>query len=723
MLVVALVVGLVVAAPARASVVEVANGGAYARVEDGTVVLGNELVRRSWSVDGALVPTALGDLRTGADWAPPTDFELHLAGGTALRASDFTVEDVRVATTPGGVASTFVLSLGPGVTVERTVEVFTGVAGYRSTTTLLSTAPLALGGAVLDAVGVPPDGAVTAHSFRAGADWREPDWAGPQLTVGDAHPGTWRQSTVLSAPGTVSGQWVSAVDGAGRRAFAVLERNDQPSSVVGRTAETAVAGLDYSRDIVVLGPFEEQIHVENPAAGTAPSGRVRAVVPGVPFAFEPVFVGLGVDADDEAWQFHEWLTEHRLVAYPKAFVFNSNGTDSNRISTGAKDDLDMATIERIAPKLRAIGVDTFVLDDGWQAISGDWFPDSPDHREPRMLPPRFPDSTFAAVREAIEPMRLGLWMSPMHFHNESATYRAHPEWVCAPAGHGLALYNTIDPTSGSNEAGIGQWSPAAIPHVEARIRTAITEWQVEYFKFDFLAWLDCAGSDLYEYRAAFVAMLDRLQADFTHVTFQIDETNDYRLFPFESVTRGPSWFQNGTPSPSRLLHNIWNLSPWIPAFSLGQHVLGGNQWRSFPVSTLMAVGLLAHPTVFSDVDSLPDSVVAAAAPWAAFHASAGDLLDGVVYPLLDDPLALQWTALQSWDAEAGRGALLAFRQSDARPEIDVALRNVPDGTYEVSVAPDGAPVGTFSDEQLRAGLRVAADVDHAVVLTIERATA
>ena len=42
-------------------------------------------------------------------------------------------------------------------------------------------------------------------------------------------------------------------------------------------------------------------------------------------------------------------------------------------------------------------------------------------------------------------------------------------------------------------------------------------------------------------------MLDRLQAKYPDVTFQIDETNDYRLFPFESVTRGPSWFQNGSP--------------------------------------------------------------------------------------------------------------------------------------------------------------------------------
>src|SRR3546814_422003 len=104
-------------------------------------------------------------------------------------------------------------------------------------------------------------------------------------------------------------------------------------------------------------------------------------------------------------------------------------------------------------------------------------------------------------------------------------------------------------------------------------------------------------------------MLDRLQAAHPHVTFQIDETNDYRLFPFASVTRGPSWFQNGTPTPDRLLHNLWNLAPWIPTESLGQHFLGGKQWERFPVDTLMAIVLLSHPTFFSDLRPLPDDVV------------------------------------------------------------------------------------------------------------------
>ena len=201
-------------------------------------------------------------------------------------------------------------------------------------------------------------------------------------------------------------------------------------------------------------------------------------------------------------------------------------------------------------------------------------------------------------------------------------------------------------------------------------------------------------------------MLDRLRRDHPGVTFQIDETNDYRLFPFESVARGPSWFQNGSPGPDRLLHNLWNLSPWVPAFSLGQHFLGGRQWESHSVDTLMAVSLLSHLTFFSDLRRVPEEVIDAAAPWVDFYRRHRDLLDGVVYPLLDDPLAGGWTALQAWDPERGEGALLAFRQDGAGSSRTIALRNVPPGrTFDLRRAPDGAPVGTVTLGRAQRGHR------------------
>ena len=315
------------------------------------------------------------------------------------------------------------------------------------------------------------------------------------------------------------------------------------------------------------------------------------------------------------------------------------------------------------------------------------------------------------MREAIAPMKLGLWMSPMSFNPQSQAYPDHPEWACLPLGHGTALVQRAQPDSGSNEAGIGLWSTGRDParrvaHPARRSSSGGSSTSSSTS----CVWLDCAGNgDIYAYNDAFVAMLDRLRRDHPEVTFQIDETNDYRLFPFESVARGPSWFQNGSPAAGPAAPQHLEPEPVGARRSRsGQHFLGGAPVGDHSVDTLMAVALLSHLTFFSDLRELPAEVIDAAAPWIDFYRRHRDLLDGVVYPLLADPLGKGWTALQSWDPERGEGALLAFRQDARRlPTQRIALRNVPPGrTFKLRRAPDGAPAGTVTSAQLSAGIDV-----------------
>lgn len=714
------------AAPGVAEAAVKRNGSVYAGVTGDAVTLGNALAERSWSRAGFRT-TALTDKR-GSDrvWSRERrDFTLTLAGGAEIGSEAFDVTRVSVARIRrGGLRVTMRLASAT-LAATRVAEAYPGVAGFRVRTTLESPVPLALQGATLDEAAV-AGAATTIHAFRAGADWREPGWQGPQVQVGDPHAGTWRDSRSAGAGAPIEGpaQWLSA-ERDGRSLFMVSERNDMPSSRARYAGGVESVGVDFSRDVISLGPFEENGHAENPISG---AGRQRTIPANRPFHLEAAFTGFGNGDGDEPWQFHKYLTRHRMAPWRPTITFNSNGTDRDEISTGAKDDMNLETIERVAPLARRLGVETFILDDGWQARSGDWQPDSPEYPEPRWdgsptskFRPRFPDSEFDAVRAAIAPMELGLWMSPLNFHNESRTWQAHPDWACHPAGDGLALYNAADPESGSNEAGIAIWSSAALPHVESRIREAIERWQVRYFKFDFLVWLDCAGDgDLYEQHDRFLALIDRLRADYPSVVFQIDETNDYRLFPFESALRGPSWFQNGSPAPDRLLHNLWNLAPWIPTYSLGQDVLGGDKLKTHPVSTLMATAFASHVTFFNDLRNVPEAVLDEARPWLDFYKAHRGYFAQMAYPLLADPLAKDWTALQTWNPEAGRGALLAFRQESAEPSKRIALRNVPDGRYELTEAPTGASAGTVTAERLREGIEIALEKRGARVLLVRR---
>jgi hypothetical protein len=188
------------------------------------------------------------------------------------------------------------------------------------------------------------------------------------------------------------------------------------------------------------------------------------------------------------------------------------------------------------------------------------------------------------------------------------------------------------------------------------------------------------------------------------------------------VARGPSWFQNGSPEYDQLLHNLWDLSPYVPSWSLGQHFLGGNAWERHPVATLMAAALPSHLTFFSDLRRLPDAVIDEARPWLDLYKRRRRLFTQLTYPLLADPLEQGWTALQSWNPRQGVGALLAFRQQDERGSVSIPLRNVPPGEeFELLRGPDEEPAGQVTSQELSEGLTVELpQKDTAEVLLIRR---
>lgn len=713
------------------------------QVDEARIVLGNGLIERRWT-RAPYRTEQLVDLRSGRIWSQDSDdLALSLAGFDLIRSFRVSGEP-EVQTTPAGavrVTTTLVPTAVPlGLRVMRTVEMSPGIAGMRVETRIDSLLPFTVSGYTLDSVQPSEVQQAQLHAFRAGADWREPEWAGPPLMIGDAQVGTWRNTTVGEAVAGTA-QWLSLVDAQDQRLFLVLERNDLSSSVMEYTRGRAQAGVDYGRDVIYLGPLEESAHIGRPGSGP---GRHRVLLPGQSLRLEPVFTGVGLNGDDEPWQHYRYL-EQRMPPYRREITFNSNGVDANVISTGAKDDLDFKTFLVQLDLAQRLGVELFIFDDGWQARSGDWCPDAdvPDERctEPRRgsdpkFAPRFPDAEFRAVRDRLQPlgMRLGLWMSPLHFHPSSVTFRENPEWMCLPISAALLLVNQADPTSSSSEAGIVQWNPEgvnrggkkAIEHIEERIRVAIEQWGVQYFKFDFTAWFDCVGVntvDMYAYRESFMAMLDRVLADHPDVTMQMDETNDYRLFPFEALVRGPTWYQNGSPEPRESLHANQVLTPFIPPYALGRAALRSGDLDTLSADYQMAVALLSHMTFFNDLTKIPAAAVPRIRVWTDYYRAHREDFATFTYPLLeDDPYSGDnWAAFQPWDPVRARGALLVYRQDTDVDRRSVRLRNVPEGVYRLYEAPQETQVIEYSAAQLRAGIEIViAQKQSARVFRIER---
>src|SRR5688500_15818123 len=199
---------------------------------DERIALGNALAERSWRRE-RFVTLELRDNRGGGQgWSRDApDFRLF-GLGAPITSDRFSVTGVEVQDLARGGLRVEMQLAGPaGITATRIAEAYPHVAGFRTQTVLESVAPLPLTGATLDEAAVGDAAETAAHNLRAGADWRNPDYAGPPVGIGDQQTGTWR-ATTAGAPGEpieANAEWLEAGAG-GRSVGVVVARSDQPSA-------------------------------------------------------------------------------------------------------------------------------------------------------------------------------------------------------------------------------------------------------------------------------------------------------------------------------------------------------------------------------------------------------------------------------------------------------------------------------------------------------------
>ncbi len=358
-----------------------------------------------------------------------------------------------------------------------------------------------------------------------------------------------------------------------------------------------------------------------------------------------------------------------------------------------------ANLRPQAQILKALGGEVLMLDDQWQgSSSGDWQWDTA----------RFPlDSTgvpqFVDYLHSLG-LALGLWMSPAEFNPSSATYKAHPQWACTPTGDVTAQI--------PDDAGLGVWN-----FTNARLRANLSQVidrlvaqnGVREFKFDYVAWVDCPPHDYLDYEDAYAAWVHEQQVRHPGVTFELDETNDQRLWALRSAALGPSWFDNGhlqgSTYPARLLHDVWSAAPWVPPSALGFGTYDDSVLSTYSVDYLMPIALLGHVTFWDDLTTVSQPDRTETAWWLSWYEAHRAELGGVVYEdSTTDPIdGSSWAAFQPWDGD--HGYVFAFRQAGSAASDAIPLQAVdPARRYDVTDVRTGAALGTFT--QLRAGLTV-----------------
>jgi alpha-galactosidase len=221
----------------------------------------------------------------------------------------------------------------------------------------------------------------------------------------------------------------------------------------------------------------------------------------------PVFAGVytagGFGAASRAW--HAYVSRH-VLAHPgevRPVLYNSWE------ATGF--DVDEAGQTALAARAARLGVEMFVVDDGWfgarvsdHAGLGDWTPN----------PDRFPDGLRPLADEVHRlGMRFGLWVEPEMVNPDSDLYRAHPDWVLHNAHRGR--------TEMRNQLVLNLARPDTAAWAHAWLDRLVTENGIDFLKWDAnrafteAGWPGHADPDRLwlDHTRAVYQIMDRLRAD------------------------------------------------------------------------------------------------------------------------------------------------------------------------------------------------------------------
>lgn len=681
-------------------------GSALAQVDGSSVTLANGAIARRWQIDSArhVSTVSLRDVRrrTELSAARSPDFSLALGGVPTSSQSGWSLRDVRAERAPrdparpdtgGAVELVFrydALLTGSGLELVRTFTLHPGAPAMAVSSTLVNHAPAAarIGKYTLDELTSPQRVSAEVDAYNGGSDWR------------DDYRHVSQPAREFDAEGEVA-----RFDG-GHAAgwYFVSERRGGAMHRVGRESSgRTFAAVDSARDLFDFGPLmsdpPDYNRLANPVYPVPV--RERTLPPGGTLRLGRAYLGVySGGRQGAATGFAELFATQVMPHFDRSVAINSFHPWNH--GPGMSDH----NLRQQVDRARALGIESFMLDDQWQGgpggESGDW----------RFDQGRFPYEDDAGPQpEWVEylhhrHMKLGLWMSPLEFNSRSQTYAAHPDWACAPAGDVSAQV--------PDDAGLGAWdvtNPGFRAHLTGVIDRLVSEQGVKEFKFDFMTWLDCPPHDYLDYEDAFVSLVRSFEARHPRVTFEIDETNDQRSWAFESAALGPSWFDNGhlhgSTFPAKQLHDIWSAAPWLPPSSIGSGLLDGTLSARYHARYLVPMALLGHVTFWTDLRKIPKAEARETAWWVRWYERHRSALAGAVAESTStDPIdGRSWAAFQPW--RGGKGYLFAFRQAGGPAVQAIRVRGTASGrTYTVRDVRTGRTVARASGRSLAAGLRL-----------------
>ncbi len=270
-----------------------------------------------------------------------------------------------------------------------------------------------------------------------------------------------------------------------------------------------------------------------------------------------------------------------------------------------------------------VGIERFVLDDGWMtgrrdahAGLGDWRPD----------PVKYPDGLGPLI-DAVTGLGLefGLWVEPEMVNPDSDLYRAHPDAVLHVAGRPLR--------TSRHQLILDLTRPEIAEAIFAQLDTLLRAHPIAYLKWDmnrdFVAAGDQGGRPAYRrHLLAAYALLARLGE--AHPALEIETCASGGGRPDLGILRHTHrvWTSDCTDALERLSIQR-GFSRFLPPELMGAHVAASPNHQTGRRHTLgfrAAVALFGHMGVELDPTTLSPDEQSVLAGWIALHKRLRPLL-------------------------------------------------------------------------------------------------
>lgn len=492
-----------------------------------------------------------------------------------------------------------------------------------------------------------------------------------------------------------------------------------PFIILAEPGTTEDAGRAIGVNLVYSGNFLDEVEVDQFGAtrltvGINPDGFAWRLGPGEQFQTPEAVLsatddGLGALSRRLGGFYRDHLVSPRFARRPRPILVNN--------WEATYFDFDADRLAGIAARAKSLGIELFVLDDGWfghrddaTTSLGDWTAD------PRKLP-----DGIGALAASVHWMGLqfGLWFEPEMVSADSDLHRSHPDWVIGAPGRRR--------TPQRSQYVLDMGRADVVDHLFDAMASMIRQTRLDYVKWDMNRSItemfgttlapDLQPEAFHRYILGVYRLYERLTGEFPDVLFESCASGGGR-FDLGMMYYAPqAWVSDDTDAVERMLIQF-GTSYGYPQSMTGAHVSdvpNHETGRITPLPTRGDVAFFGDLGYELDITRLDDAEAdEIRRQIAAYKSRRGLFQYGDMYRLVSpfegDRNVMSWQVV----SEDRAHAVVGWYQILNRPDpgyARVRLRGLtPDRLYDVSLRGAGpaaaghAPM--YGDELMNAGLFV-----------------